>query len=99
VISAAEFGLSIKAFIWTVLDILLVCNFWEVQFTAVMMPIFFELTEPNIFGVIFGKKFWLFFAKSCLLAALSIEFDRGQRKAVLFPEPKLPIGLSFQGGM
>jgi len=87
VISAAEFGLSIKAFIWTVLDILLVCNFWEVQFTAVMMPIFFELTEPNIFGVIF------------LLAALSIEFDRGQRKAVLFPEPKLPIGLSFQGGM
>jgi hypothetical protein len=29
-ISAAEFGLSVMACIWTVLDILLVCNFWEV---------------------------------------------------------------------
>jgi hypothetical protein len=48
-ISAAEFGLSVMAFIWTVLDILLVCNFWEVEFTAVIMPIFFfGLTKPNI---------------------------------------------------
>jgi hypothetical protein len=29
-ISAAEFGLSVMAFIWTVLDIFLVCNIWEV---------------------------------------------------------------------
>jgi hypothetical protein len=59
-ISAAEFGLSVMAFIWTVLDILLVCNFWEVEFTAVIMPIFFfGLTKPNIFDVIFGKYFWI----------------------------------------
>jgi hypothetical protein len=41
VISAAEFGLSVMAFIWTVLRILVCCNFWEVHFTAVIMPIFF----------------------------------------------------------
>jgi len=29
-------------FIWSVLDILLVCNFWEVQFTAIIMPFFSE---------------------------------------------------------
>jgi hypothetical protein len=70
--------------------ILLVCNFWKVHFTAVIMPDFFLLVEPNIFEVIFGKCFWLFFVESCLLAALSTESNRGQRKAMLLPEPKLP---------
>jgi len=78
-ISAAEFGLSVMAFIWTVLDILLVCNFWEVEFTAVIMPIFFfGLTKPNIFDVIFGKYLLLFFVESCLPTALSAESDRGR---------------------
>jgi hypothetical protein len=60
------------------------------------MPIFFGPTEPNIFGIIFfGKYFWLFYAKSCLPAALNAGFDRGQKKAVLLPEPELPTGRSF----
>jgi hypothetical protein len=31
-ISAAEFGLSVVAFIWTILDYIAICNFWKSSF-------------------------------------------------------------------
>jgi hypothetical protein len=65
-------------------DLLLVCNFGEVHFTAVIMSdFFFYLVSLRLFVVILCRK-------SCLPAALSAESDRGQRKALQLLESKLP---------
>jgi uncharacterized membrane protein len=68
---------------------MLVCNFWEVHFIAVIMPIFFwELTGIDFIDVIFGKMADFLFAESCLSIAHNTKSDRGQRKTWRLIEPK-----------
>jgi hypothetical protein len=57
VISATELGLSVIALIWTVLDYIVVCNFWKSLFYCrYNAKIFFlGLTGTDFIGAIFGK--------------------------------------------
>jgi hypothetical protein len=73
IFSAVGIQMFIMAFIWTILDYIVV--FGKVQFSAVIMPnCFWKLTEPNFFENIFGISRWLLFAEPCLLAVHSAEF-------------------------
>jgi hypothetical protein len=85
VISATEIGISVMAFIWTVLRILVCYNFWEVHFTAVIMPNFFGLTESNIIGICFWQIFFGYSLQNhvCqVLSAQGLPEDRERRCSI-----------------
>jgi hypothetical protein len=56
-----------------------ICLFWEVHFTAVIMPKNLGLTGTNFITVFFffTKTVEFYFAESCLSAVHNAEFARG----------------------
>jgi len=67
-----------------------ICLFWEVHFTAVIMPKILGLIGTHFIGVIFffGKMVKFSFAESCQPVVHNAEFAKGHRKALLLLEPE-----------